>query len=244
MADLDYSVYYGRFHDNSESHARKIAGVMRWVLGGDLPADRSAPIVDIGCGYGFTLRALRDAGYSNLVGLEISTQQAEQAKRAGFVVEVTDDTTGWLRERPGRFALAVLFDVLEHVPPSAQVEFLRSIHASLKPGGVVLLTVPNANAILSSRWRYNDFTHHSSFTEHSLFFVLKNAGFESIEMDTRKGLRSMPWRLWRAEERIAFRKWLIRWCWLQVHKAEIPWENLDDISFELNLRATAAKAND
>jgi SAM-dependent methyltransferase len=240
MNRFDYSIHYRRFHDDSETHAELMAKQMAVLLNGHLPNDRSAPILDIGCGFGFALRAMRNFGYTNLMGLEMSVEQAQRSRKAGFQVVVTGDTIAWLREHSGNFAFIALLDVLEHVPIDLQIDLAQAIRESLQPGGKLLLTVPNANAILSARWRYIDFTHHSSFTEHSLHFVLRNAGFKQVEIDASKGLGRFPKRLWRRSELRALRRWIIRWCWLQVHKAEIPWERLDDISFELNLRAVAS----
>jgi SAM-dependent methyltransferase len=172
--------------------------------------------------------------------LEMSAEQAQRSRNAGFEVVVTDDTIAWLKAHSGQFAFASLLDVLEHVPTGLQIEFARAIHEALQPGGKLFLTVPNANAVLSARWRYIDFTHHSSFTEHSLYFVLKNAGFDQINIDASKGLGRFPKRLWQRHARQLLRRWIVRWCWLQVFKAEIPWEKLDDISFELNLSAVAS----
>ena len=242
MSDIDYSIYYGRFHDDTEEHAENMAVSMKSMLEPSVPVDRESPILDIGCGYGFALRALRHLGFTQLKGLEISPQQAERCRKAGFEVEVADDTIPWLKENAGQFAFVVLLDVLEHVPVASQIEFARAVHGVLKPGGKLILTVPNANAILSARWRYNDYTHHSSFTEHTLYFVLKNAGFDVIQIDAEKGIGPFPRRLWKRSAWPAIRKWIVRWCWLQVFKAELSWEKLDQISFELNLKATATKS--
>jgi 2-polyprenyl-3-methyl-5-hydroxy-6-metoxy-1,4-benzoquinol methylase len=240
MNNYDYSIYYRRFHDDSQMHAETMARMMGNLLQAHLPKERSAPIIDVGCGFGFALRAMRNFGYTNLLGLEMSPEQAKMSRNAGFNVVVTDDTIAWLDTNREQFAFAALLDVLEHVPIHRQIEFTRAIHQALQPGGKLFLTVPNANSILSPRWRYNDYTHHSSFTEHSLYFVLKNAGFDQIKIDPSKGLAQFPWRLWRRHARHSLRRWIVRWCWLQVFKAEIPWEKLDDISFELNLHAVAS----
>jgi SAM-dependent methyltransferase len=240
MNRYDYSIYYRRFHDDSEIHAETKARMMGNLLHAHLPSDRSAPIIDVGCGFGFALRAMRNFGHTNLLGLEMSPEQAQVCRNAGFNVVVTDDSIAWLNSHREQFAFVSLLDVLEHVPIHHQIEFARSIREALQPGGKLFLTVPNANAILSARWRYNDYTHHSSFTEHSLYFVLKNAGFGQIKIDASKGLGRFPRSLWRRHARHSLRRWIVRWCWLQVFKAEIPWEKLDDISFELNLHAVAS----
>jgi 2-polyprenyl-3-methyl-5-hydroxy-6-metoxy-1,4-benzoquinol methylase len=239
MHDFDYSVFYGRYHDDTEAHAEKMAAGVRAMLEAHAPTDRSAQIVDIGCGYGFALRALTRMGYQNLLGLETSAQQAARCQAAGFPVVVVGDSMAWLNQNRGRFAFALVLDVLEHIPVASQIQFASAIRMALKPEGRALLTVPNANALLSSRWRYNDHTHHCSFTEHSLFFVLKNAGFENVVMVSPKGIGRFPRRIWRRAAWTAAKRWVVRWCWMQAHKAEIPWENLDDLSFELNLTAVA-----
>lgn len=239
MRKDDYSLYYARFHDDTEAHAIEMERHFTGILRSDLPDDRSSAIVDVGCGFGFALRAMRSLGYTRIRGLEESPEQAERCSRAGFDVEVCDDTIAWLRGRPAAFDCVVLLDVLEHVPKHEQIEFLAAIREALRPGGRIVLTTPNANAILASRWRYNDHTHHTSFTEHSLHYVLANARFEPIRMQAPKGIGPFPGPLWRRSTWPGVRRWLVRWCWLQVFKAEMPWENLDEISFELNLQAVA-----
>jgi SAM-dependent methyltransferase len=239
MNDLDYSLYYGRFHPDSEAHTEVMAKHMVAELEPLLPLDRHGPVLDIGCGYGFAMLALRKLGFESVQGVEVSSQQADRARRNGLDVDVIDDPSKWLAQRSTNFSAVLLLDVLEHLPIGEQVPLLRSIYRCLTPGGRVIIQVPNANAILAVRWRYSDFTHCSSFTEHSLYFVLKNAGFDDIQIGAEKGIGRFPKRLWRRNARIALRKYLVRWCWLQVFKAELPWERLDDISFDFNLKAVA-----
>jgi len=241
MSDYDYSIHYKRFHDeqgiDTAPRTDVLAGRIKLHL--NLPAE--ARILDIGCGFGFALSALRRLGYENTLGLELSAQQAEIARGVGHTVVVTDDSIEWMRSHPESFDFVLLFDVLEHVPVPAQIDFLRALHTALRPGGTLLMDVPNANAILSSRWRYIDYTHHTSFTEHSLYFVLRNAGFEKIWIDSNKGIGRFPRRLWLRSARLDARRWLVRWWWFQVVAAELHWQSIADISFDLNLTATATK---
>lgn len=238
---IDYAIHYGSFHDKSEAHYDKMATLLWPQIARHLPADKLEPILDVGCGFGFAIHALRQHGYANTTGLEVSREQAKQAVAAGCKVEVTDDTCEWLKQHEGRFGMILLFDVLEHVPVENQVDFTQSICAALRPGGVLLLTVPNANSPLASRWRYIDYTHYCSFTEHSLTFLLRNAGFGEISLADSKGLRRPSLRFWRPSSWIGYRKCLVRWLWYQVYRAELPHESLDDISFDLNLSGMAQK---
>jgi hypothetical protein len=72
--------------------------------------------------------------------------------------------------------------------------------------------------------------------------VLNNAGFENVWIDSNKGVGKFPRNFVRRSCWPETRKWIVRWCWLQVFKAELPNENIDKISFELNLKALATKA--
>ena len=74
----DYSIYYGRFHDDSDKHAEEAAVWIRKILEPHMPADQSLPVIDVGCGYGFALRAMRNMGFKNVMGLEVSAEQADR----------------------------------------------------------------------------------------------------------------------------------------------------------------------
>ena len=237
---LDYSIHYKRFHDESETHALAMAEWLAIYLNEFLPDDRGSSVLDVGCGFGFALRAMRAAGFVDVRGIEISEHQAEIARKGGFEVSVVTNTIEYLQNFQGCFGLILLLDVLEHVPVPAQIDLLLAIREALRPGGRLILTVPNANSPLAARWRYIDFTHCASFTEHSLFFALRNAGFGKIQMDNSKGIGRFPQRWWQKDQREALRKWIVRAAWHQVFRAELHWsENLDDLCFELNLKAMA-----
>ncbi len=135
----------------------------------------------------------------------------------------------------------ILFYVLEHMPIETQIDFMRALYGALRPGGRVLLTVPNAASILAAVWRYTDYTHHCSFTDHSLYFVLRNGGFDPIDIDSSKDFRRPSFRLWRRSNWEPFRKWLVRWCWLHVIKAEMRPEDAACVNLDQNLKVVAYK---
>jgi SAM-dependent methyltransferase len=242
MESYDYSLHYSRFHDDTEEHAEGMAAYLAGMLSPHLPQDRTIRILDVGCGYGFALRALRKLGYQNIAGLEISQQQAERSRRAGFEVTVSDDSEAYLHSHANEFTVVLLMDVLEHIPVGGQIRFAGAVYDALQPGGKVLLTVPNASSPIAGVRRYIDFTHHSAFTDHSLHFVLVNAGFHSVFIEPSAPLGRPPIRLWKRSARAAMRRWIVRWWWRQVFLSEAPWENVDFMSFEPNLFCVATKA--
>lgn len=237
--NYNYSIYYSNWHNDSVEHADGMSSYMWQKYKEKASGNLDEAILDIGCGYGFLLRAFQKAGYRNVCGLEISEQQAAVARRHGLLVHTTPNTVEWLLKRRSSFDLITLVDVLEHVERNQQIELLEAIKNSLTPGGRLLIEVPNANSVVSNRWRYNDWTHYTSFTEHSLKFVLQSSGFLDVSIDTPELLPRIPKRFWGNDGRGALRKWLVRWLWLQVYKAELPHEKIENISFELNLVAVA-----
>lgn len=185
-----------------------------------LPLNPASAVLDVGCGMGFALESLRQLGYHQLEGFDTDKNQVSLAQKVGLPVVWAENALSFLADRTGSKDLILCLDVLEHVPKEDQLAFASTIRQALKPGGRVILTVPNANSALASRWRYNDWTHETSFTEHSIDFLLFNAGFTNIsvfaaEFHVRPNWLFIPrrsallwalfrfYRLWRQGEMIA-----------------------------------------
>ena len=180
-AEIDYSRQYSKWHDNTLEHAHRQAALYAPYLALlSLPAD--ARILDIGCGMGFFLLAARNHGLSHATGIDVSAQQIAVAQGHHLEAELVSDTPNWLDSRVGQFDAVFMFDVLEHIPVDEQIEAIRRVHLALKPGGKLLIRVPNASSSFAARYRWIDWTHCCSFTEHSIDFVLFNAGFRDISV--------------------------------------------------------------
>jgi SAM-dependent methyltransferase len=152
------------------------------ILKAHLPSNPDSAVLDVGCGMGFALESLRQLGYLQLEGFDTDKNQVALAQKGGLPVVWAENPLSFLAERAGSKDLILCLDVLEHVPKAGQLAFASAIRQALKPGGRVILTVPNASSALASRWRYIDFTHETSFTEHSIDFLLFNSGFSKISV--------------------------------------------------------------
>jgi 2-polyprenyl-3-methyl-5-hydroxy-6-metoxy-1,4-benzoquinol methylase len=144
------------------------------------PKDKSSRILDIGIGRGEMLTCMRDWGL-NYQGIDISPSTVNFCKSLKLKCEVTEDTAAWLHSNNGKFSLITCLDVLEHVPRDQTIDFLKGIHSSLAPGGLVIIQVPNLQSPFGYLHHFNDFTHVSGFVEHSLGQVLLTAGFREFE---------------------------------------------------------------
>ncbi len=144
------------------------------------PADTTEQVLDIGIGRGEMISCMNNWGYSNYLGVDISKSTVEYCKNLGLNVELIADTRTWLQQHEQSFSLITLLDVLEHVPKHEVVSFLKDVKTALKPGGVLIIQVPNLQAPDSQLHRYNDFTHESGFVENSMKQVLLAAGFKDF----------------------------------------------------------------
>jgi SAM-dependent methyltransferase len=130
-------------------------------------------VLEVGCGTGNVLRALRQAcPDATVVGLELWLDglRFAQKRSAGPLVQ------GDVRHCPfGKpFHLIGMFDVLEHVPE--ELETLRALREALAPGGRLMLTVPAHPSL----WSYFDEAarHCRRYSSREIRDRLVEAGFE------------------------------------------------------------------
>lgn len=145
------------------------------------PLNKDAELLDIGIGRGEMLACMKEWGYLNYRGIDISSSTVKFCKTLNLNCELVDDTASWLKANRNRFDLMTLLDVLEHVKKEDTLSFLSAIRLSLKDNGILIIQVPNLQAPDGQLHRYNDFTHEVGYVEHSLKQVLATAGFKEVE---------------------------------------------------------------
>ena len=146
------------------------------------PADHNCSIVDLGCGLGALLLFLQEAGYVNTIGVETSPDQFEFARQLGVRSVLCGDLVPFLRNSAGEvFDVLVAFDVIEHFCKDEVLEIMDQAYRVLRPGGRLIVHVPNAEGIFGSRIFWSDFTHEMAFTREGLRQLTRACGFSSVE---------------------------------------------------------------
>lgn len=150
-----------------------------------LPADKASRVADLGCGAGGMVWWLRQSGYVNCKGVDGSIEQVELAHHLGIDSVLLGDVFDFL-DKEKEYALFFARDLIEHFDRQLVFDFLEKCLDSLKPGGRIVLQVPNAESPYFGRIRYGDFTHELAFSSSSISQLLRAAGYTDIKV--------YPWR--------------------------------------------------
>lgn len=103
-------------------------------------ADRTQPVIDVGCGTGLVGTALAEAGFSAIDGLDLSPDMLTEAHGKGVYRALFEgDLTARLALPDDTYAGAISVGTFTHghVGPEGLSEVLRVV----RPGGLVTLTV-------------------------------------------------------------------------------------------------------
>lgn len=133
---------------------------------------------ELGCGTGYVLAGLRQAAPDvHWVGgdMHIEGLQAARTRVPGVPLVQMDV------ERPpfrAVFDVVCLFDVLEHVADDDAV--LRAAHGLVRPGGGLIVTVPQHAWLWSAVDEFS--LHHRRYSRRGLRTVVQRAGFRLLRV--------------------------------------------------------------
>ena len=139
-----------------------------------LGVDRSAAILEAGCGWGTNLTLLENAGYT-VTGLDISRRAMERLDRADRTFIEADLT----QEPPpgaGKYDVVLALDVIEHIDDDGAA--VGRLARLIRPGGFLILSVPALPGL------YSEFDtvqgHRRRYTPDSLRAAMENSGLLEI----------------------------------------------------------------
>lgn len=143
-------------------------------------------LLDIGCASGLFAAAARARGWQ-ACGADASGWMVERARERHPGVRFEAGTLESLAFPPESFDVLTLFDVLEHVDaPQAALGRLRGW---LRPGGLLFLSVPNAESwiarLMGRRWVLLLREHLWYFSPRTLAKLLERAGYELVGTHTK-----------------------------------------------------------
>lgn len=140
-AETYYSDELGRLSNEWWDFDQGAQTQFRWILKEAKKRVAHGRWLDIGCGGGFFLKLCREAGYE-VAGLELARQAREKASKV-LSLEIEREPVEDCAFAPGSFDVVSMNNVLEHIPEPLKT--LREVHRILRSGGLLTISVPNAN---------------------------------------------------------------------------------------------------
>ena len=165
---------------------------------------KSARIFDMGCGSGSLLKGLKDAGYTNVIGMDLSEEQVNMAHEFGVSEVVLGDAMQFFRSSEEQFDVITGMDIIEHFTKDELVELLLLIQSKLKKGGMAIFRTPNMDAPIATAFAIGDFTHENYLNASSAEQVMLSCGFSNVSVVPsfmrvngflKEGLRGILYRL-------------------------------------------------
>jgi SAM-dependent methyltransferase len=204
IASFYPDAYYGdaalKFHPLVEPVVRWIGARHVRFLSSGLPA--GARVLDVGCGRGVVLGALADRGFE-VHGVEMSAAAANGVDRRAEVriaPRLAD-----ARYPRSYFDQVLVWHVLEHLVDPR--ETLEEVHRITRPGGRVIVAVPNLASGQAewsgAAWFHLDLPRHLyHFPLPALHRLLEDTGFEPVS-DHHFSLRQNPFGWIQSAENLA-----------------------------------------
>ncbi len=191
MSGTQYrDVLYANYHTNQSGRAsltdaqslfkREKKQFEREILSQLRPVSKDARIFDLGCGSGSLIAALKEAGYHQVSGMDLSEEQVKMAHGMGVSEVMLGDAMQYLRDTPEGFDVITGMDIIEHFTKDELVELLQLIQRKLNAGGMAVFRTPNMDAPIASAFALGDFTHENYLNASSAEQVMLSCGFQDV----------------------------------------------------------------
>jgi SAM-dependent methyltransferase len=142
---------------------------------------RSA-VLDIGCGRGELLSALKTAGVTAR-GIDLNADMVAVARERGLEATRADALDYISAVADGSLGGVIATQVIEHLEPSYLMRLLDAIARTLQPGAPIVLETINPACWLAFFSSYlRDFTHVRPVHPETIQYLLRASGFERVEI--------------------------------------------------------------
>ncbi len=183
----DYSLHFTRVNKINENSEMSMSdwyngnqAELYFELNKHLNKSKNKSILDLGCGIGNILYYLKQAGFTNYLGVDSSSEQLNICRRYVTNNVIENDIFAFLRNTDKHFDSIILFDLIEHINKENIHELLELISIVLNDNGEILIRTPNMSSFVGVHMRYDDFTHEVGFTKESLQQILEKSNFHEM----------------------------------------------------------------
>lgn len=175
---VTYVAFEDQFRGEQAEIRRRVEDYVPLFLG-------ASDIVDVGCGRGELLDALRERGVSAR-GVDVSPAMVELCRGRGFDVELGDALEYVRRQPDGSVGGLVAIQVVEHFAPAYLTRFLEACYHAMRPGSRLVLETINPACWMAFFETYiRDLTHQQPLHPETLRHLVQASGFSSVDVQYR-----------------------------------------------------------
>ncbi len=196
-----------------------------------LQGNKNPKLFEVGCATGFFLQLAKDRDFE-VSGIDVSEYAIKKGQEKGLVVtvaaieDITNDT---------KSDVIAMYDLIEHV--KNPVDVLQRTRDMLVPGGLIVLTTPDAGSLWARAWgtKWHAFVppqHLFYFSDKNLCEILTAHGFEVVTVAHHGKRFAIPYII----------RLLYSWTGLKLFSKLAEWSShsfLKNIAIPINLRDTA-----
>lgn len=191
---LTYVAFEDRFRGTTADIGRRVEDYLPIVAA-------ASDVVDIGCGRGELLEALRERGV-RARGVDVNAAMVELCRSRGFDVEQGDALSFLERQRDGSIGGMIAIQVVEHFTPGYLTRFLEMAFHKMTAGAPLILETINPACWMAFFETYiRDPTHRQPLHPETLKYLVQASGFSQVDVQFREPVREQD-RLQRVSDAI------------------------------------------
>lgn len=183
-ANLDSSTYVGfedRFRGGRQEIRKRVADYVELLKG-------ASDVVDIGCGRGELLGALKAAGIS-ASGVDVNAGMVEVCRSENLDVEHAEALAYLERRADGSIGGLTAIQVVEHFEPPYLARLLETAYHKMRPGAPLVLETINPACWLAFFDTYiRDLTHQRPLHPDTLKYLVEASGFTGVDIQFRQAV--------------------------------------------------------
>lgn len=160
LRSLKQRIPYFNYHNETRMI---VSMINRFVRNNDIA------ILDVGCGHGRNIAALKEVGFTNITGVDKNPETIALNKRNGHACIHFNEL-----KKEEKFDLIVMSHIIEHFIPQDIIPFMENYLDHLKEGGFVVIATP----MIGAPKFYSDLDHVKAYYPLPLLRIFGEGGGE------------------------------------------------------------------
>lgn len=152
-------------------------------------------LIDIGSSFGWLEYELQNKGLKTIIGVEPNEKTLILAKKNSPETLFLKGNAANIPVKNDMCDIAVLFDVIEHVPANSEKKVLKEIKRILRKNGILLLSTPFnhwINNFLDPAWYFG----HRHYSVESISKLIEKSGFVIKNIEVKGGIWALFYMIW------------------------------------------------